>query len=95
MIKPESNIPKWVESRYRVLWDKFKEEPFRVEEAEKVLEENRIENLQGINMLISELKKVGWLTIELDPKDSRKKNYRLKSKENIIKDIYYLNFQTL
>ena len=91
MIKPESNIPKWVESRYRVLWDKFKEEPFRVEEAEKVLEENRIENLQGINMLISELKKVGWLTIELDPKDSRKKNYRLKSKENIIKDIFKPN----
>jgi len=88
MAKPESKLPKWVESRYNLLWSKFKEKPFRVEEAEKVLEESRIENLEGINMLISELRKAGWLTVELDPKDSRKRNYRLKSKEKIISDIF-------
>jgi len=87
MSKPESKLPKWVENRYKVLWDKFKGSPFRVEEAEKVLEENRIESIEGINMLISELRKAGWLTVELDPKDSRKRNYRLKSKEKIISDI--------
>jgi len=87
MVKPESNLPKWVENRYKVIWDKFKDNPFRVEEAEKVLEDNRVESLEGINMLISELKKAGWLTVELDPKDSRKRNYRLKSKEKIISDI--------
>lgn len=62
-----------------------------MEDIEKVLKENKIENLEGIAVLLSGLKKAGWLTVELDPKDARKRIYKLKSKETIIGDVFKIS----
>lgn len=91
MVKTKANIPKWLESRYDLLWNKFKEDAFYMGNIEKVLKENKIENLEGIAVLLSGLKKAGWLTVELDPKDARKRIYKLKSKEAIIGDVFKIS----
>lgn len=88
MAKIETNLPKWLESRYHVLWDNFKASPFRIEDAERTLKDNNIEHLEGVAVLLSQLKKAGWLMVELDEKDARKKIYKLKSKEEIIGDVF-------
>lgn len=77
-------LPKWLTERYSQLWRKFKEKEFEHDEAVKVLKEEK-ERL--VSVVLSELKKYGWLTIKLHPDDSRKRIYKLKNPEDAINEI--------
>ena len=81
MTKP---LPKWLTYRYSLLWKSFKNKEFAYDEAIKILKEKK-ERL--VSVVLSELKKQGWLTIKLDPEDSRKRIYTLKSPEEAFNEI--------
>lgn len=83
----DSKLPKWVERRYSLLWNAFKDSFFNLEGAAKVLEEKNKDSPEQIPVYLSELRKAGWLTDELDPQDARKRIYRLKKKEKDIEEI--------
>ena len=53
-------LPKWIQTRYAKLWNKFKEKGFTLDEAEKVLKNNK-----GINVFFSDLRKSGWIEVTL------------------------------
>jgi len=81
MTKP---LPKWLMERYSLLWKKFKEKEFDHNEAASVLNEKK-ERL--VSVVLSDLKRHGWLTISLHPEDSRKRIYKLKNPESAIEEI--------
>ncbi len=74
--------PKWVMEKYAKLWVKFKDKPFNSVQAKKIMGD-----LKNPSIFYSELKKHGWLTIQLDPKDSRKSIYTLKNPQKTIEEI--------
>lgn len=63
------------------LWDKFKNKDFSFEDAKKTLKEDN----NFLSVILSEMKKEGWLTLELDPEDARKRLYRLIPLEEVMK----------
>lgn len=81
-------LPNWLEYRHSLLWDSFNDTTFKMEEAVKVLEEKNHDKRDEVPVFLSELRKAGWLKAELDPNDARKTIYTLKSKEEIIGDLF-------
>tara|TARA_Y100000310_G_C19984674_1_gene491385 strand:+ start:213 stop:464 length:252 start_codon:yes stop_codon:yes gene_type:complete len=77
-------IPKWLMQRYALLWYKFKEKEFTYEEVCKLFNKDS-ENLR--RALISHLRVNGWLSVQLNTKDSRKREFKLKSPEDAIEDM--------
>ena len=77
MTKP---LPKWIMRKYATLWRKFRDKEFEHSQAEEILKENT-------SVIISFLKKNDWLSIRLNPEDSRKRLYILKSPEKAIGDM--------
>jgi len=75
-------LPKWIQTRYAVLWNKFKDKEFTFEQASKALDDNK-----GINVFFSDLRKAGWITVSLDSKDTRKRLYKLKDPESALKEM--------
>ena len=73
--------PAWLVKRYMKLWDKFKDKDFSFEDAKKTLKEDN----NFLSVILSEMKKEGWLTLELDPEDARKRLYRLIPLEEVMK----------
>jgi len=86
----EITLPKWLESRYKILWNAFGEEQFRMDDAINIFKKN-LDSDKEIPVFISELKKSGWIEVELDPKDSRKRIYNLISKESRIEDFFSID----
>jgi len=80
-VKP---LPKWLMHRYSKLWNRFNNKEFSHEDAFKELKE-KDENL--VSVVLSQLRKHGWITIKLHPEDSRKRIYKLKSPENATKEM--------
>ena len=76
-------LPKWIQTRYAILWNKFGKKEFTFEQAEKALKGNT----NGIAVFLSDLKKAGWLTVNLSSEDSRIRLYKLKSPEEAITDM--------
>lgn len=54
------------------------------DESVQILKEEK-ERL--VSVVLSELKKHGWLTVKLHPEDSRKRIYKLKNPEDAINEI--------
>ena len=75
-------LPKWIQTRYALLWNKFKDKEFTLEQAEKILK-----NKKGINVFFSDLRKAGWINISLDENDTRKRVYKLKNPEEAVKEM--------
>ena len=73
--------PAWLVKRYMKLWDKFKDKDFSFEDAKKTLKEDN----NFLSVVLSEMKKEEWLTLELDPEDARKRLYRLIPLEEVMK----------
>ncbi|MEN4007292.1 MAG: class I SAM-dependent DNA methyltransferase [Methanobacterium sp.] len=82
----KQNPSKWVEKRYSTLWSKFKDSNFRVREAEEVLKREKGSQKEEVLVVLSDLRKAGWVKVEMDPEDARKKIYKLKSREEILKE---------
>ncbi|MGB9936316.1 MAG: SAM-dependent methyltransferase [Methanobacterium sp.] len=78
-------IPKWLEERHSILWNEFDKNEFTLDEAEEILKKEKNSDKDEVMTVLSELRKAGWATGEKDPKDSRKKNYKLKSMKEILK----------
>ena len=76
-------LPKWVMQRYSILWKKFGDKQFSHEQASRILKDNE----QVVSVFLSDLKRAGWLEVTLNPKDSRKRMYKLKRPEEAVKEI--------
>jgi len=51
------NLPDWLEKRYSILWEQFKDKTFSRDEVIKVLKEKSNDNKTNISVFLSELKK--------------------------------------
>jgi len=76
-------LPKWIMRRYAILWEKFRDKEFNYEKAVSFLKENQ----ERVSVMLSDLKKYGWLKVNLDPRDSRKRIYKLKPLEKAVKEM--------
>lgn len=77
-------MPKWLTKRYAILWGTIKEKEFHFEDALKFLNEA---DKKQLSVILSEIKKHGWIIVILDPKDSRKRIYKLKEPKQIMYEI--------
>jgi type I restriction enzyme M protein len=84
-------VPKWIEKRYKELWDSYQDSPFRFEDAADVLRKKMKDSEEQINVILSELRKGGWLNVNFDPEDARRRIYTLKSSEEVITQILSIN----
>lgn len=76
-----SPLPKWIMKHYSKLWSKFKDKQFTHQQAEDLLK------ITNTSIVLSRLKKYGWLELTLDPNDSRKRLYKLKDPSEAVKEM--------
>ena len=81
MISP---IPKWVWKRYALLWKKFGDKNFTFEQAKKEL---KFVDGNVVSVMFNELKNAGWIAVNLDEKDSRKRVYTLLNPATIVENV--------
>lgn len=77
-------IPNWLLQRYAMLFRKYKDKEFTFQEAMKTLKED---DKVYASMVLSELRKSGWIVIRLNPDDARKRIYNLVMPEVAIRSI--------
>ena len=75
-------LPKWIQKRYAILWNKFGEKEFTFQQALKVLNDS-----SGINVFLSDLRKAGWMKVTIVDEDTRKRTYKLKKPEEALKEM--------
>jgi len=80
LIKP---LPRWLMQRYATLWSKLKNKKFDFDTAQKILKDN----ISSLNVALSELRKLGWLKVEFDPSDARKRVYKLEPLEKAFEEL--------
>jgi len=76
----KAGLEKWLERRRSALWKAFEDRPFTRLEAADVLRDDE----KSINVVLSQLRKAGWVEIRPDPADARKKLYKLKSTKEVL-----------
>ena len=81
MVNP---IPKWVWKRYALLWKKFEDKPFTFEQAKKEL---KFVDRNVVSVMFNELKTAGWIAVNLDEKDTRKRVYTLLNPVTIVENV--------
>ena len=77
-------IPNWVLQRYAVLFRKYKDKEFTFKEAMKTIKED---DKVYASMVLSELRKAGWLQIKISQEDARKRIYNLVMPDVAIENI--------
>jgi|Deesub1362B_J571_1020462.scaffolds.fasta_scaffold00997_3 type I restriction enzyme M protein len=82
----EITLPRWLEVRHEALFEVFQEKAFTREDAYRVLRERFKDPKNNINVILSELRKAGWLEARIDEADARRRVYILKSKRDIIRE---------
>jgi len=88
-------IQDWLKRRYELLINNFGENPFRFEEASKLLEEKNKDQQKEVPVFLSELRKAGLLRVESDPNDARKKIYRMVPEERLSKEFLTIKSEKL
>lgn len=78
MTKP---LPKWLMERYAALWSEKKNQGFDFDDAANILNES---NNKQTNVVLSLLRRHGWLAAEFNPNDARKRVYTLKDPEEVV-----------
>jgi hypothetical protein len=73
-------LPRWLMRAYSRLWVAFKMQEFGSEQASATL----LKRGQATSLVLSELRKAGWLSVKLDANDTRKRRYQLNSPEIIV-----------
>jgi hypothetical protein len=76
-------LPKWIMYRYAKLWNSFKSDEFTFEQANKILKIDK----KVLSVLLSDLKKSGWIEVSLSQEDSRKRLYKLRSPDVAIQSM--------
>jgi hypothetical protein len=79
MVEP---LPKWIMKAYSKLWTKFKNKEFNHEDTSETLNDDKI-----VSIILSDLKRSGWLEVRLDPNDLIKRLYKLIDPEEALKEI--------
>lgn len=77
-------IPKWVMERYSVLWNKFSNNMITFKDIQDTL---KIDDKNTISVFLNELKKSGWIEVQLSESDSRIRTYILKSPNVVVTEI--------
>lgn len=77
-------LPKWEMKRYASLWKSFEQEEFTNEEALNALKEK---DSHILSVLFYDLKRMGWIEVNRDPSDQRRKIYKVKEPNRIVKEI--------
>jgi DNA-binding MarR family transcriptional regulator len=73
-------LPKWIMRRYALLYKKFDNKKFTLEEGrEAIKEETKI-----MLVLMSRLRKAGWINVEFDTQDARKRFYTLRPLDQVM-----------
>ena len=80
MVEP---LPKWLMQRYSLLWVKFKDKEFNHEQATKTLPDDE----RMVSVILSEMRKAGLLEMRLDPQDARRRLYKLKNPEEMVREL--------
>lgn len=81
---PEAELEKWLETRRSVLWKAFEDKQFTRSDAAIILREKLGDDEKSVNVILSELRKAGWLEARADPSDARKKIYKLKGVKDLL-----------
>lgn len=85
-------LPKWMMKRYLILRKEigFKQASF--DDIFSVLHKFFKDNDKVVRIFLSELRKSGWVSVDFDPKDNRKRLYQFKKSEEIfdkvIEEVY-------
>jgi len=77
-------LPKWAMKKYALLWKKFRQKEFEYENAEQTLQE---ENPNMTSVLINHLKQNKWIDARINPKDTRKRIYKLEIPSNAVENM--------
>ncbi len=84
--KEAKELPKWLSVRYNMLWKEFKDETFGFDDATSVLEKKTDDRDDSVLVILSELRKAGWLFTKPHPQNGRRKIYNLKSRTEMIQE---------
>jgi|SRR5271157_6650339 len=76
-------LPKWLMQRYCKLWSEFGEKEFDRIQADRTLSGDKT----ALAVILSEMRKAGWLRVEFDEEDARKRKYHLTPPETVINKI--------
>jgi type I restriction enzyme M protein len=74
----QESLFSWIKRRYLILLNEFKNNSFTFEDACKVLKEKFEDDENQTKIILSELKKGGYLEVSRNPEDKREKIYKLK-----------------
>ncbi len=75
-------LPKWIEKRYAMLWKAKATKKFGFEDAVEILSTDK---KPIVSIALSEMRRSGWLSVETNDKDTRKRFYKLIPIEEYIK----------
>ena len=77
--------PIWVQRRYAMLWQRFKDgKKITFEKISKELKKDkRIKDDRMVSVILSDLRKAGWLKVELNPENTRKRFYQLVNPKDV------------
>ena len=73
-------LPNWIELRYAMLWKQKGNKRFSFEEAVKLTKDKK----PIVSIALSEMRRAGWLKVETNEKDTRKRFYTLVPLEEYI-----------
>ena len=79
-----SPLPKWAMKGYAHCYRVFKQRTFTYHELLKIL---HAPERKRASVLLTHLKRNGWLTVELDPVDGRKRRYTLRPLDSVIQEL--------
>jgi type I restriction enzyme M protein len=82
------NAPGWVRTRRESLWKAFGDAPFKTTQAREALDEP---DDDSVNVILSELRKAGWLSTEPSDEDKRVKVHRIAPPSKVVSDIIGAN----
>jgi predicted transcriptional regulator len=77
-------LPNWIEKRYALLWKGKADKRFSFDDAVELLSNDK---KPIVSIALSEMRRAGWLKVETNEKDTRKRFYRLVSIDEYVKMI--------
>jgi len=78
-------LPRWIQRRYAVLYQEYHQDTFTFEDAKETIDVKSGSNV--LSVFLCDLFRYGWLEIELDKRDRRKRVYQLKSPNQAFEEI--------
>ena len=76
-MKNQTTLPNWIKKRYFSLQEKFKSDTFNFEEATAALSNLYEDSEEQTKLVLSELKRAGYLKATKNPRDKREAIYQL------------------